>query len=143
MVLAARRTIDASGRFSAGTTAGGPFTVTASAGDVTGTARVSVTPAPDFSLSVSPAVVAIGRGGTGTYTVTIAPIGGFSGSVTFAASGAPAGSTVTFGTNPTFGSSTLTVKLSKNAPKGTYTLTVSGTSGSLVHTTAATLKVAK
>jgi uncharacterized repeat protein (TIGR02543 family) len=40
------RTISASGLFSAGTTAGGPFTVTASSGAVSATASVTVTAAP-------------------------------------------------------------------------------------------------
>jgi hypothetical protein len=136
-------TVDASGRFTAGSTAGGPFTVTASGGGVTGTAHVTVTSAPDFSVSMSPTLVTIGRGGTATYTVTIAPIGGFAGSVALAASGAPAGATVVYGTNPTGGSSTLRVKSSRTGPKGTFTLTVTGSSGTLVRTTTATLKVTK
>ena len=136
-------TVDGSGRFTAGSTAGGPFTVTAWGGGVTGTAHVTVTSAPDFSLSASPTSVSIGRGGSATYTVTIAQIGGFAGSVTLKASGAPAGSTVTFGPNPTGTSSTLTVKSSRTGPKGTFTLTVSGSSGTLVRMTTATLKVTK
>jgi hypothetical protein len=136
-------TIDSSGRFTAGSTAGGPFTVSASSGSVTGTAKVSVTAPPDFSLSVSPPSVAIARGGTATYTFTIAPINGFTGSVTLTASGTPAGSTVTFGTNPTTGSSTLTVRASRTGPKGNFTLTITGSSGTLVHTATATLKLTK
>jgi hypothetical protein len=38
--------IDASGLFTAGTTSGGPFTVTASSGGVSGTASIAVLPAP-------------------------------------------------------------------------------------------------
>lgn len=137
-------TIDASGRFTAGSTAAGPFTVTASSGGVTGTASITVTSvSPDFSLSVGPTVVTIARGGTATYTVRIAPIGSFTGSVTLRASGAPAGSTVTFGTNPAGTSSTLTVRTSRAGPKGTFRLTVSGTSGTLIRTVTATLKVTK
>jgi hypothetical protein len=135
-------TIDTSGRFTAGPAAGGPFTVTASSGGVAGTARVTVTN-PDFSLSVSPTSVTIGRGGTATYAVRIAPIDGFTGNVTLRASGAPAGSTVTFGTNPTASSSSLTIKTSRTGPKGTFTLTVTGTSGALVRSATATLKVTK
>ena len=135
--------IDSSGRFAAASTAGGPFTVSASSGGVTGSAKVSVTSPPDFSLSVSPASASIARGGTATYTITIAPINGFTGGVTLKASGAPAGSTVTFGTNPTTASSTLTVRASRTGPKGTFTLTVSGTSGALVHSATARLKLTK
>ncbi len=133
---------DSSGQFSA-TTAGGPFTVSASSGGVAGTAKITVTAPPDFSLSVGPSSVAIARGGTATYTVTIAAINGFSGSVGLIASGAPAGSTVAFGPNPATGSSTLIVRTSRTGPKGTFILTIAGTSGTLVHTATATLKLTK
>ena len=137
-------TIDASGRFTAGSTAAGPLTVTGSSGGITGTASVTVTSvSPDFSLSVGPTLVIIGRGGTAAYTVSIAPIDGFTGSVTLGVSGAPAGSTVTFGTNPAGSSSTLTVRTSRAGPKGTFTLTVTGTSGTLVRNATATLKVTR
>jgi len=137
-------TISASGSFTAGTTTSGPFTVTATSGSVTGTASITVTSvSPDFSLSVDPTLVTIGRGGTATYTVRIAPIDGFTGGVTLRASGIPTGSTVTFGTNPTVNSSTLTVRTSRAGPKGTFTLTVTGTSGTLIRTATATLKITK
>lgn len=137
-------TIGASGSFTAGTTAGGPYTVTATSGSVTGTASITVTSvSPDFSLSVDPTLVTIGRGGTATYTVRIAPIDGFTGSVTLRASGIPTGSTVTFGTNPTVNSSTLTVRTSRGGPKGTFTLTVTGTSGTLIRTATARLRITK
>jgi hypothetical protein len=137
-------TLDASSRFTAGSTAGGPFTVNASNGGVTGTASLTVTSPPsDFSLSVSPTSVAVRRGGTAAYTVTIASVNGFTGGVTLSASGAPKGSTVTFGTNPATGSSTLTVRTSGAGPRGTFTLTVSGTRGTLVHRATATLTVTR
>ena len=135
-------TVDAGGRFTAGSTAGGPYTVTASSGSVTGTASVAITSvSPDFSVSVGPALITIGRGGTATYTVRITPIGGFTSGVTLRASGAPAGSTVTFGTNPTGSSSTLTVRASRTGSRGTFTLTVTGTSGTLVRSAKATLRI--
>jgi hypothetical protein len=137
-------TIDASGRFTAGPAAGGPFTVTASNGGVTGAASVTVTGAPpDFSLSVSPTLVTIGRGGTATYTVRIAPINGFTGSVKLSVSGAPTGSTVTFGTSPAGSSSTFTVRTSTSGPKGTFTLRVTGTSATLVRSATTTLRVTR
>jgi hypothetical protein len=136
-------TIDSTGRFTAGSTAGGPFTVSASSGNVTGTAKVSVTAPPDFSLSVNPPSVSIARGGTATYAVTISPINGFTGGVALTLGGAPAGSTITFGTNPATASSTVTVRTSRNGPKGAFTLTITGTGGTLAHTATATLKLTK
>ena len=137
-------TIDPSGRFSAGPTAGGPFTVSATSGAVTGTASLTVTSAPrDFSLSVDPTSVTVARGGAAAYRVTISAVNGFTGAVTLSASGAPKGSLVTFGTNPASSSSTLTVRTSSTGPKGTFTLTVTGTSGTLAHSLTVTLKVTR
>lgn len=136
--------ISASGLFTAGSTAGGPFTVTATSGSVHGTASVTVTSAPaDFSLSVSPASQSIKRGATATYTVAITPANGFSGSVTLSLTGQPSGSTVTFTPNPATSGSTLTVKTLSSTTRKAYTLTIKGVSGSLSHTTTASLTVTK
>jgi subtilisin family serine protease len=136
-------TISAAGLFTAGTTAGGPFTVTASSGSVSGTASVAVTSAPpDFSLSVSPTSQSVKQGNTATYTVTVMPKNGFTGSVTLSVSGQPSGSTVTFTPNPTTTTSTMKVQ-TVTGVRGTFTLTITGVSGSLSHTTTATLKVTR
>jgi len=138
-------TIDpASGLFTAGSSAGGPFTVTASGGGLNGTASVTVTAVPaDFSLSVNPTSQSIRRGSTATYTVTIAGSGGFSGSVTLSLTGQPSGSTVTFTPNPATGSATLTIKTVSSTTRRTYALTIKGVSGSLSHTAAASLTVTR
>ena len=137
-------TVSASGLFTAGTTAGGPFTVTAASGTVKGTATVTVTSAPpDFSLSVSPTAQSVRRGGTATYTVTITPSNGFNGSVTLSLSGQPSGSAGTFTPNPATGTSTLTIRTRSTTSRQTYTLTIKGVSGSLSHTTSASLTVTR
>jgi subtilase family serine protease len=137
-------TISASGLFTAGSTAGGPFTVTASSGSVNGTASVTVTSAPpDFSLSVSPTAQSVRRGNTATYTVTITPANGFSGSVTLSLTGQPTGSTVIFTPSPATGSSTLTIRTQSTTSRRTYSLTIKGVSGSLSHTTSASLTVTR
>lgn len=137
-------TISASGSFTAGTTAGGPFTVTATSGSVSGTASVTVTGSPaDFSLSVSPASVSGRRGGAAIYIVTVKPSNGFSGSVTLSLSGQPSGSTVTFAPTVTTSTSTLTVITSSSGRKGTFTLTITGKSGTLTHTATIRLSVTK
>jgi hypothetical protein len=61
--------------------------------------------------------------------------GGFTGSVTLAASGLPGGVTATFGTNPATASSAFTLTASSTATPGTYPVTISGTSGSLTAST--------
>ena len=128
-------------------TLGGPVAVTVSgtAPSATHSLTVSltVTAPPDFSLSVSLTPQSVSRGGTATYSVTIKPANGFTGSVTLSLSGQPSGSTVTFTPNPATGTSTLTVTTrSTTAPK-TYTLTIKGVSGSLSHSTSASLTVTK
>ena len=136
-------TISSSGLFTAGSTAGGPFTVTAASGGVSGTASVTVTSVPsDFSLSVSPASQQVRQGNTASYTVTIAPSNGFSGSVTLSVSGLPFGATAGFTPNPATTSSTLSVQTAGGV-RGSFTLTITGVSGALQHTTTATLTVTK
>ena len=136
-------TISSSGLFTAGSTAGGAFTVTASSGGINGTASVTVTQAPagDFSLSPSPASRSIKPGTTTTYTITITRTNGFAGSVSLAVSGLASGATASFAPNPAAGSSsTLTVQ-TVSGVRGTFTLTITGTSGSLQHTTTVKLSI--
>ena len=94
-----------------------------------------------FTLSDSPSSLSITQGGSGTSTVTVTDVNGFTGSVTLAASGLPSGVTAAFGTNPTTGSSVLTLTASSTATTGTSTVTITGTSGSLTATTTLALTV--
>src|ERR1017187_2943035 len=97
---------------------------------------------PSFTLSDSPSSLTITQGGAGgTSTITVTDVNGFSGSVTLAASGLPSGVTAVFGTNPTTGTSVLTLTASATATTGTATVTITGTSGSLVATTTLALRV--
>src|SRR3989441_1425616 len=91
------------------TTATGSFsgTITGTSGTLSHTASVSLVvnagAVPDFSLSATPALRTVTQGGSATYTVNISPSGGFTGLVTFRASGLPAGSTRNFSLNPAAG----------------------------------------
>jgi Carbohydrate binding module (family 6) len=83
-------------------------------------------------------------GSPATYNVEVSPLGGFNGTVTLAASGLPAGASASF--NPASisgadGTSVLTVSTATTTPGGTYTITISGTSGTTVHSTTVSLTV--
>jgi uncharacterized membrane protein len=127
------------------TVVGGTYaiTVTGTNGSLTRTTSLSLI-VKNFSLSLSPASLTVTRGGaSGTDTVTLTMAGGFSSSVVFSATGQPAGVSVTF--NPTSrtttGNSTMTVTAGGSTVRGTYTVTVKGTSGSLVQSKPLTLTV--
>jgi hypothetical protein len=129
----------------AGTAAAGtyPLTVTGTSAALTHTTTVTltVTGPADFSLSASPASVSVPQGGSGTTTIAVTPQNGFAGAVTLSVAGLPAGATGTFGTNPTTGTSVLTLNVDAAVAAGSYALTVTGSSGSLSHDTPVTLVV--
>jgi hypothetical protein len=106
---------------------------------VTGTLTVNSN--QDFSISASPSSVSIARGNSGSYTVSIAAMQGFTGSVSLQVTGVPNRVTATF--NPVtvngLGSSVLKLQAGRKSRVGTYNLTITGTSGSLVHSTTVTL----
>jgi kumamolisin len=99
--------------------------------------------APGFSLSASPASVSVVQGNAGSSTITSSVVGGFGGAITLSASGQPAGVTVGFGTNPIngAGSSSMSITVGASVAAGTYPITVTGTSGSIVETTIVNLTV--
>jgi subtilase family serine protease len=130
-----------------GTTPGGSYTLTITGTSTSGkshtvNATLVVAP-PDFSISASPSSRTVKRGSSTTYTVTVTPSGGFNGQVTFGVSGLP--SNVTFTFNPATvtgsGSSTLQITTRGTTPKGTSTLTITGTSGILKHSVPVSLIV--
>ncbi len=118
---------------------GGSFTYTLPAQSITTFVSGTSTVSPSFTLSRSASTLSVTQGSSATDTVTVAGSGGFSGSVTLAASGLPSGVTATFGTNPTTGSSVVTFTASSTATAGTSTVTITGTSGSLSASTTISL----
>jgi len=93
------------------------------------------TPSPSFTLTASPLALTVVQGSSGSATISAIGAGGFTGSVTLSASGLPSGVTASFATDPTTGSSLLTLAASGTAPAGTSTVTITGTSGALTPAT--------
>jgi hypothetical protein len=126
-------------------TASGQTQVTISASNAGGTGNAILTiTISDFTLSAAPAQKAVAQGGSTTYTVTVGSLAGFTGTVNLGASGLPQGATASFSPASITGSgtSTMTVTAAPSSPGGTYTVTMTGTSGgTLSHSTAATLVV--
>jgi uncharacterized membrane protein len=91
--------------------------------------------APTFTLAGPYYGVTVSQGTVSTTQVTINPEYGFTGKVSFAVSGLPAGLTASFSPNPTTQTTNLTLTAGKTVALGTYNLTVTGTSGSQSSTT--------
>jgi subtilisin family serine protease len=100
---------------------------------------------PDFTVSVSPASAGAPPGGDASYTVTVTPQAGFTGDVALSMSGlTPSQATWSFVPATVAGgsgTSQLTISPSAGLAPGTYPLTVTGTSGGLVRSAAASLVV--
>jgi subtilase family serine protease len=97
--------------------------------------------AAGFQLSASPSSLTINPGASGTTTISVRYVGGFTGNVTLSVSGLPSGVTAGWSTNPTSGSSVLTLTVSNSAIRGSNLVTITGTSGSVTATTTVALAV--
>ncbi len=120
------------------------LTVTGTSGSLTRTTTVTLTvTSPDFTVSATPSSQSLNPGGSTPYTVNTAAVAGFTGSINLSVSGLPANATGTFvPASVTAGSSsTLTVATATNTPTGSFTLTITGTSGTLTHTATVSLNV--
>ena len=91
---------------------------------------VTLTASPDFTLTASPTSVTVSVGVADTSTITVGPLNGFTGDVSLTSDNASCSltpATVSGGS----GTSTLSCTFSTT---GSFVVTVTGTSGSLVHT---------
>src|SRR5262249_28796178 len=99
---------------------------------------------PDFNISAAPDSRTVTAGAPTTYTATVSGFGGFTGTVTLSVTGLPAGVTASFAP-PSIGggagSATLTVTTSGTTTPGAYSLTITGSSGSLSHSAPVTMIV--
>jgi hypothetical protein len=113
------------------------LTLTGSGGGKTHSQNISVT-VQDFGISLSPASQQVLPGAEGDYSVGMTSTSGFSADALFTCSigGAPAGAACSFD-QPDLtpgASTTMRVTTSASTPPGTYAVTITATSGSLVHT---------
>ncbi|MGD0136816.1 MAG: S53 family peptidase, partial [Bryobacteraceae bacterium] len=133
----------------ASTTATGTYTitVTGTGGGITHTATVSLTVTAaatgSFTISISPTSGYLDQGQSGYGVVTIKASGGFDSAVALSATGIPSGVTGSF--SPTSitgsGSSDFTLTVARNAPTGTYPITITGTGGGITKSTTLTFSV--
>ena len=122
-----------------------PITVTGTGTSASHSTTVTLTvlSPDDFSISASPGSVSVNPGQGATATISTAVVSGNPQTVTFSASGMPAGVSASF--SPTSvtsgGSSTLTMTTGASTPAGSYPITVTGAGSSVSHTTTVTLTV--
>ncbi len=104
-------------------------------------------PPPDFTISVNPTSLSINAGSASTSTITLTSINNFAGTITVSSTGSPAGlglsinpSSVSLSLGGT-GTATLTISTQSSTPAGSYTVTVTGSSGTLSHSTSIQVSV--
>ncbi|OLB72205.1 hypothetical protein AUI06_01900 [archaeon 13_2_20CM_2_52_21] len=133
-------------------TAAGPYSVLAIGRSLTGvfntvTVSVMVTSQPDFALTASPSNLAITAGSSGFSTITLSSLGGFTGTINLAASISPSGPAISLSVSSIAlsaggsGTSTLTVSTTTSTASGSYTVIVSGVSGTVSHSTTLSVMV--
>ena len=125
-------------------------TITGTFGSVSHSTTVSltVTGAPDFTIVAAPASRTVVAGNAAAYTITVNPTNSFSSAValTCASVSLPAGATCVFTPTPVTPSgaavtSGLSIATTAATPAGTSTVTVTGTFGSVIHSTTVSLTV--
>lgn len=103
-----------------------------------------ITPVPTFDFT-NPAAISIPCNGPATANATLGTTSvlGYTVPVTLSAMNPPAGTSVTFGTNPVTPGNTTVVTLhnSNSLPVGSYTVTIKGISGSITRTRVLTFNV--
>jgi hypothetical protein len=115
------------------------------------TAAIAAQPAqpakPGLTLQTSPANQSVTRGQSAIYTVSVTSTGGFSGSVALSASGLPSGASAAFSpasitlASGATATSKATVSTAATTPVGSYTVTITGTSGKVSGSVTAGLTV--
>jgi hypothetical protein len=108
---------------------------------------LTVGAAPNFTITATPTSQTIKRGSSAIFTITITGTNGFNGTVHLATTISPVvknGPTISLpSTVGPESNSTLTVSTAHSTPIGTYTITVTATSGSITHTVTISIIVTK
>jgi uncharacterized membrane protein len=122
------------------------LTITGTSGVLTHSVGVQliVNPATPADFTISASDITVKRHKTGSEPVTITPTNGFTGTVDLGLTGVPSGVQITL--SPTTitggsGTSTLTITVANSAAQGSFPITITGTSGSLIHPVVITLSV--
>jgi hypothetical protein len=116
---------------SGGVSRQGTISVSASGYSVVFT--VTQSDGPDFLISVTQTPSQVRVDGSGTYIIYISKLNGFTGNVAFSVSGLPAGTSATFNPSPNPAPPFMVITTTAGTPPGAYSLTLTGTSGSLTH----------
>lgn len=97
----------------------------------------------NFSISASPTSLSIAQGSSGSSTISTAVTSGSAGTVSLSASVSPSGPTASLSPSSVTagGSATLTVSVGSSVATGSYTVTVTGTEGSVSHSTSVAVTV--
>jgi subtilase family serine protease len=127
------------------------LTITGSGGGITHTVAVSLTvtaaAAGSFTISVSPSSGYLYQGTSGYAVVTTQASGGFDSAIALTATGQPTSVAVSFSpasiAAPGSGTSDMNLSVARNAPTGTYPITITGTGGGITHTTILTFEVVR
>jgi len=96
---------------------------------------------PTFTLGPSSSSLSVNQGSSATDTITVTDVDGFTGSVSFTATGLPSGVTASFSPASSKSSSVLTLTAISTATTGSSTVTITGTSGTTNATTTIALSV--
>ncbi len=102
---------------------------------------------PDFDIGATPSFRAVVPNASAQYTITITPSAGFTGLINLSASGLPPGAAANFNpssvniSDASARTTSLTITTDSTTPLGTYPITVTASSASLMHTKQVTLKV--
>jgi len=124
------------------TTTPATVTITGTSGSITNIATISlsVVARPDFTIT-GPTALTLPVGTNPTATFTIASVGGFTSSVSLSATGLPAGVQANFSPSSVNGSGSVVVNFNAQAstPRGTFNISIVGTSTNPARTHSAPL----
>ena len=101
----------------------------------------------DFTVSASPASQTIPSGHTATYSITVAPVSGFTGSISLTCNGGPSGSTCTIApgsvalSGPAAANGTVDLSTPQSDSHGTFPVVFTGASGTVMRSAAASLTI--